>query len=371
MKIKSRLVAGLIVVWAACAVAQDHFSALICLGYSWTDTQGLFPDNTFDFTHNNPEYWQNRTANGPMWPEFLSTNLGLTYQSANNYARGAAASVHVLNQASALNAGSTPGSNLYVLWAGDSDFLYAADPNYSYPSGPSYTLWTDNAGWERVIETALNNNSNAVQRLYAKGARTIVVQNLDDFSRHPALIRDFGTDTNRIQAFRTRVQSFNARLVSALAQISRAKPDVRIVVVDMYSNLNAVEDNPTTYGFTKAFPNAWDDPLLTNKSFDGPGKDYMFWDGLHATSKLNNLIADWTLSALTNAVVETVEASLQQGSSTVLMNHLQPGRTYTIQSSPDLVQWQDLTNFTATARTNQWLDPIPRASAFYRLSWQR
>jgi phospholipase/lecithinase/hemolysin len=305
-----------------------------------------------------------------MWPEFLSTNLGLAYKVSNNYARGAAASVHVLNQATGLSAGPTPGSNLYVVWAGDSDFLYAADSNYSYPGAPSYTAWTDNAGWERVIETALNNNSNAVEKLYTKGARTIVVQNLDDFSRHPALIRDFGTDTNRVQAFRTRVQAFNSRLVSALGQISQAKPDVRILVVDMYSNLNAVESNPTNYGFTKAFPNAWDDTSLTNKSFNGPGKDYLFWDGLHATSKLNNLIADWILSALTNAVVETVDARLVQGTTRLGMNHLQVGRSYVLQESANLSQWRELTNFTATAGTNQWTDSTQAALGFYRLTWQ-
>src|SRR5689334_13965965 len=93
--------------------AQTSFKAVFCLGYSWTDTQRLYPDNTPDFTHNSTEYWQNRTANGPMWAEFVSTNLVLVYQSSNNYARGAAASVHVLSQATGLSAGPTPGLNLY------------------------------------------------------------------------------------------------------------------------------------------------------------------------------------------------------------------------------------------------------------------
>ena len=66
------------------------FQSLYCFGFSWTDTQGILRDGSPDFANNNPDYWHNRTSNGPMWPEFLSSNLGLAYISANNYARGAA-----------------------------------------------------------------------------------------------------------------------------------------------------------------------------------------------------------------------------------------------------------------------------------------
>src|SRR5437016_149669 len=66
------------------------FQSLYCFGFSWTDTQGILRDGGPDFAQNNPQYWRNRTSNGPMWPEFFSTNLGLAYVRANNYARGAA-----------------------------------------------------------------------------------------------------------------------------------------------------------------------------------------------------------------------------------------------------------------------------------------
>lgn len=344
------------------------FNALYCFGYSWTDTQGLFPDGSHDFTYNNPAYWQNRTANGPMWPEFLSTNLGLTYVSANNYARGNAGSADVLNLVGSSAIGPLAALNLYFLWAGDSDFLWAADANYS--GAVSYVPWSNSTGWNTVIRNALNNNSNAVERLYAKGARTIVVQTLDDFSRHPALVRDFGTDTNRVLAFRTRVQTFNSELESALAQISQRKPDLRLVVADLYSDLNVVQDHYSDYGFTKVFPNALDDTNLVDKTFNGPGKDYAYWDGLHATSKLNELIAGWGLDALTNAVLETIELKVVQGAPTLQMNHLQIGRDYTLQSSPDLMQWEELATFTSSAGTNQWSEASPGQTAtFYRLTW--
>ncbi len=55
---------------------------------------------------------------------------------------------------------------------------------------------------------------------------------------------------------------------------------------------------PTEYGFTKSDVGALDDGALIDKSFAGPGADYVFWNGLHGTSKLHALIASWTLDSL-------------------------------------------------------------------------
>ena len=47
------------------------FNSLYCFGHSWTDTHnGSWPT---------PQYYMNRGCNGPMWPEYLSTNLGFAY----------------------------------------------------------------------------------------------------------------------------------------------------------------------------------------------------------------------------------------------------------------------------------------------------
>jgi hypothetical protein len=341
------------------------FNALYCFGYSWTDTQGLFPNGSCDFVCNNPQYWQNRTANGPMWPEFLSTNLGLIYVPANNYARGGAESLDVLNQVVSGSFGPKPALNLYFLWAGDSEFLSAADCNYG-----SCIPWTNEPAWNGMIQTAIRNNSNAVERLYAKGARTIVVQNLDDFSRHPAVVQDFGNDTNRVLAFRRHAEAFNAELDLALHAIARTKPDLRLFLLDMYSDLNELQDNFSSYGFTKVFPNVLADPALKDKSFNGPGSDYVYWDGLHGTSKLNQLIANWALALLTNSVVEILDISFVGGFPQIQMNRLQIGRDYTLQTSADLVHWRELTPFTAAAGTNQWTGTTNNPAAFYRLTWQ-
>src|SRR5437667_414305 len=70
------------------------FNSMYFFGFSWTDTRGILPDGSKCFTWSDPQkYYQGHACNGPMWPEFLSTNLGLAYVASNNYAYcGASAS---------------------------------------------------------------------------------------------------------------------------------------------------------------------------------------------------------------------------------------------------------------------------------------
>ncbi len=65
------------------------FKSIYAFGYSWTDTHNCdWPS---------PQYYKSRACNGPMWPEFLSTNLELAYVEANNYAHCGDGASEVLN----------------------------------------------------------------------------------------------------------------------------------------------------------------------------------------------------------------------------------------------------------------------------------
>jgi phospholipase/lecithinase/hemolysin len=149
-------------------------------------------------------------------------------------------------------------------------------------------------------------------------------------------------------------------------------PDLRLLLVSVYSKLKDVYADPLQYGFTRTSIAALDDPLLIDKSFAGPGADYLFWDASHPTSKTHKLIARWHSDALTNAVLETVESSLSAGSLNLQMSHLLIGRDYTLQTSIDLTNWNDVQTFTASAGTNQVSQAlaIGTSSVFYRLQWQ-
>lgn len=347
--------------------ADLPFNALYCFGFSWTDTQGLFPDGSPDFVNNSPLYWQNRASNGPMWPEFASTNLGLAYLPANNLARGGAVSSDTLAQVNHLPSHSNPERGLYVIWAAAGDFLSAADSSYG-----AAINWTNETAWNAMMTTALRTSSNTVESLYAKGARSIVIQNCLDLSLAPGVVSDVGANADRLAQLKERTARFNSDLAATLENLQRSKPDLRLFIADIFRHENEVYANPALYGFTSVSADAIDN--LLDKSFNGPGKDYMFWDRLHGTSKFHELVAAWTLESLTNTVLEnlkvTPSAILPQLE--LQMSHLQIGRQYTLQSSTDLNRWQDEVNFVPTSGTNRWTASLQRAPAgFYRLLWQR
>src|SRR5262249_20611890 len=56
---------------------------------------------------------------------------------------------------------------------------------------------------------------------------------------------------------------------------------------------NDLLDHYSDYGFTQNLIGALNDPALTDKSFTGPGSNYVYWDNDHPTTKVHSLIAGW------------------------------------------------------------------------------
>lgn len=337
------------------------FNSMYCFGFSWTDTHNCASSWTA------PNFYQGRACNGPMWPEFLSANLGLDYVEANNYAHCGATAADVLDQVANFPPPSKPQLSLYSIWVGDSDFLRGAPPD---GFGLGYLNVTNEVAWNQLIQKLISSNSNAVNRLYAKGAREIVFQNQVDYRGLPGVVSAFGTDVVGLSKLSDYITRFNLGFSHTMSTFSLSKPDLRIISVDMYSKLNDVLTNPAEYGFTKTTIGALEDATLADTSFMGPGADYVFWNSLHVTSKLNEAESKWTVEALADAVLETLQAAAEPSGLSLQMKHLRIGRDYTVQRSGDLHGWEDVLTFTAAAGTNQIAQALPKSagSVFYRVS---
>src|SRR5512133_28434 len=102
-----------------------------------------------------------------MWSEFLSTNLGMVYVEANNYAHCGATSSDILNQVRNFPAPRQPWLSLYCLWTDSAP-------------GDTWSIFlnavTNEAAGNRLIQSEIGHHSNSVNQLYLKGARTILVQ---------------------------------------------------------------------------------------------------------------------------------------------------------------------------------------------------
>jgi phospholipase/lecithinase/hemolysin len=334
------------------------FSAVYAFGDCLTDTHNVAGVPFYS--------WQNRTANGPMWIEYISTNLGLVYRADRNYAVSASTTSNVLGRIINFPRSNNASNALFVVWAGPVDFYWHLGEGIW---GVPFASPTNDVVWNSVIAQGVNNLSNAVANLYAKGGRSFLVPNVDDVSRQPVVITWDNEETR--SGVRQRVQQFNSALAHALASIDQAHPDLRIVNPDAFGLFSDFIDNPPKYGMTISYPAAMQDDGLTDQSFTGPGADYVFWDQFgHPTTKGHSFIAADFMNALTNARPEKLSVVTTSNSARLTLGKLLIGRTYTVQKSSNLATWQDVYPFTATAGTNQWLDVASGAAAqFYRLVW--
>src|SRR5580765_4765387 len=100
----SRLALPLVCLFAA--LPAYAFDAIYAFGDSLTDTG------------NNPApptlYFQGHYSNGSLWIEYLSTQLGLTYNPANNHAQSGGETSDALAQVRQFTATANASSSLFV-----------------------------------------------------------------------------------------------------------------------------------------------------------------------------------------------------------------------------------------------------------------
>jgi phospholipase/lecithinase/hemolysin len=198
----------------------------------------------------------------------------------------------------------------------------------------------------------------------------IVVPDQVDLSRIPLVVDSGLPFLPQLQAYmRGKLEQFNASLGAALAAIAQAHPDLKLITPNVYARFNDVLANLTNYGFTKADPDALTDPLLADKSFTGPGKDYLFWDSIHPTTKAHALIAQWFYEALPPPQSQPqLDIEVSGGAARLTFGALLQDQVYTLQSSTNLTGWTDVTTFNATNSVGHWTQSLgSNSQSFFRL----
>jgi phospholipase/lecithinase/hemolysin len=323
------------------------FTALYVFGDSLSDTgRNPAPAGT--------NYYEGRYSNGPLWVEYLSVDLGIPYNPSNNFAVSGSTTTNLPAQIAGLKGATGLQTALFTLISGGNDFI-----------ANTSTGLVNNTTWGIFITNTVDNLTNAIGNLYTNGARHIVVGNLANLAQTPIFIQDdAGTYSNLVVS---KVNLFNQLLYAAVTNEMLQYAGLRLYLLDDNAGLSNVLSAPAAYGFTVTMQGALDDPGLADKSFNGPGANYVFWDVLHPTTKLNALTA--------TAAFDAVAAELTMGRSgtnfTLKASNLYPTLPYTIQSSTNLTTWSNYLAFTATSTnttmtlTNQ---PVTRAM-FYRVSY--
>jgi Ca2+-binding RTX toxin-like protein len=262
--------------------AVNPYTNLVIFGDSLSDTGNIYTASGFTFPP--PPNFQGRLSNGLLWVDYFAPNLQFTDQSIQNFAFSGAntgisnnfSGVTVpglltqIQQFKTLNANSIAEDGLYVIWAGANDFLnLATDPI-------------------QAITNAVTNISSAIATLAESGAKKIVVGNLTDLGGIPLSIINNNVDNARNISI-----GFNTALTQALNNLEPAL-NIDLSLVDIFGLSTAVQTNPGNYKFTNITQ-----PLITVTNPVNPD-EYAFWDAVHPTTRLHQLVTDTFENTLLN-----------------------------------------------------------------------
>jgi len=277
-------------------ISEIPISEIVVFGDSLSDSGNVFAA-TGGLLPPDPPYWQGRFSNGPVWVERFAARLGLSaaphWLGGTNYAYGTAETGDGNSAWGAPNMDTqlgfylddhTPtGLELFVLWGGPNDFF--------------------NGQMDPVVPAA--NVANLATTLHGLGARRFMVPNMLPLGQAPTYR---GTDQEPIaDAF---AADFNAELSTQLAPL-RAEPDVTIFEPDVHGLFMAFLADPAGYGQMYGITNFTDPAydMETGAIVEHPDR-YVFWDIIHPTRVVHQVIADAVPEPSSPALLGTMAVGL-------------------------------------------------------------
>ena len=249
-------------------------------------------------------------------------------------------------------------SALVVVWVNNADFV-----NYMGTIYPSLNTTT----WSNAIQSSLTNHSQIITNLYAKGIRTLVMPNAVDISKIPQFV--FNSTENK--AFiRQRVIEFNEGLNHIVTNLTTSLTGLKIIIPDIFMLVDDVVIYPTNYGLTNALylsqsVSAVEDPFLSDKSLNGPGANYIFWDFQAPTAKFHMHMADKAQQLLSPSSISDITSV--NTSNQLSMADLPVGRDGVVEISTNFLNWATAANVTTTNLNQSILVDAPGEHGFYRL----
>ncbi|MEH1888786.1 MAG: SGNH/GDSL hydrolase family protein [Nostoc sp.] len=275
-------------------LAKDYDNIYV-FGDSLSDTGNVF-NATNGTIPPSPTYYNERFSNGPIWVDYLASDLGLTLNLKNNFAFGGATTgteniglatlpglQQQINNFVAANQTADPDA-LYIIWAGTNDYL-----SYFFDGEPNLT-------------NTVGNISAALTSLVADGAKDIMVVNLPDLGKLP-----FANFTNqRSNLFNTFSSKHNSSLNTKLQFLSQQlSPDINIIELNVNSLFDRIIAAPEEFGFTNVTNSCISEDLSVVPIKDVPTQQvlcnpeqFLFWDEVHPTTTTHKLIEKLAFLAL-------------------------------------------------------------------------
>lgn len=246
-------------------------------------------------------YFNGRFTNGPTYADELAARLGFANQPSlvggTNYAFGGARTssqflgpqFSLLGQVSGYTSAASADSNaLYVVFGGANDIQDAirASAVGGFGVGQAMAL------------AAVDNVAAAVAGLATDGAARFLVPNTPNLARVPR-INELGSPGASFVAT-SLAMLFNDELALRLNTLELSL-GVEIVRFDTFAILEDVVANPVSYGLSNVTDRCYtgDDINFTGGGTVCANPDqHLFWDGIHPTASMHQILAGGMLAAL-------------------------------------------------------------------------
>jgi phospholipase/lecithinase/hemolysin len=273
--------------------SAKNYDEIYVFGDSFSDTGNVF-DTTKGAIPPSPTYFNGRFSNGPIWVEYLASELGLTSNPNTNFAFGGATTgfenlglvilpglQQQINGFTAANKSADPNA-LYIVWVGTNDYLDYFFGNIPNPSESVTNLLT------------------ALTSLATVGAQNIMVVNLPDLGKFPIT----SGDSPIAGVLSTLTNAHNSGLTTALNFLSQeVSPEINIIPLDVNSLFNRIIAAPGEFGFVNVTDSCIGDlsvvPINVSRQPVACTPDrFLFWDEVHPTTATHKLIGELAFSAL-------------------------------------------------------------------------
>lgn len=301
---RRRSAAAITLVLAACSDGSTEpkapalFETVVVFGASLDDTGNAcnaLPTSCPPFPYANARF-----SNGPLWVEQMAEKLNARVAPARgggtNFAFASArtgpitgttqVAPNMIQQVDLyLDVGSKSNRDvtLYVINAATAgnDIVDALLLSRTNPLVPA-----------TVMAGAVSNVATMISKLYAGGARHVLLLNSTDIGRTPLVLAQ-GAEASALASALS--AQFNATLAAQLPAIRSASSGLTIYTVDLGTLTAQVTANPGSFGYTNITAPC---VSVSPASLCSTPASFFFWDSFHPTEATGKLVAQRAVTAL-------------------------------------------------------------------------
>jgi outer membrane lipase/esterase len=279
------------------------FGTVVAFGSSITDTGNSCNAIPQSLCPPSPPYAQGKNSNGALWIEDVANSLGASAKGVRfggtNYAYADARTTAVPGGAPQLVPNMTTQLEQY----------FAA---YGYQSSPQTLFVLDGVTFgndvtdalalapsdpnapTRILTNSVTAMVTMMQRLYASGARHIVVLTSTNLGLTPK-VRALGAAA--VAGATQLSATYNGALAQQIPQLKAISPGLNIYLIDTFALAGQAATNPAALGLTNG-TDACFNTLVVVPTLCANPDSYFYWDGYHPTAAASRVLAQLVLRAI-------------------------------------------------------------------------